>query len=153
MDSMEKKELIKEILSLQQQTDKLIKQFEPEPWIELNLTLAQLKSLFFITAKGKTNFKKLAEALGVTPPNVTGIIDRLVEQGLVTRTENPEDRRIMLLQVTGKGQELLNNLRERRNTQMSQILNNLNAEELGNQVKSLKDLKKAVELHKEKTGV
>ncbi len=150
---MEKKELIKEILSLQQQTDKLIKQFEPEPWIELNLTLAQLKSLFFITAKGKTNFKKLAEALGVTPPNVTGIIDRLVEQGLVTRTENPEDRRIMLLQVTGKGQELLNNLRERRNTQMSQILNNLNAEELGNQVKSLKDLKKAVELHKEKTGV
>ncbi len=56
------------------------------------------------------DFKKLAEALGVTPPNVTGIIDRLVEQALVTRTENPEDRRIMLLQTTEKGHELLDNL-------------------------------------------
>ena len=147
---MEKKELIKEVMALQHQTDIILRQFEPQPWIELNLTLAQLKSLFFIAAKDKTNFKKLAEALGVTPPNVTGIIDRLVEQGLVTRTENAEDRRIMLLQATEKGQELLNNLRERRTTQMSQVLGYLTADELVLQVKVLKDLKRAAETHLQK---
>jgi DNA-binding MarR family transcriptional regulator len=149
---MEKKELIKEVMTLQHQTDIILRQFQPQPWIELNLTLAQLKSLFFIAAKDKTNFKKLAEALGVTPPNVTGIIDRLVEQGLVTRTENPEDRRIMLLQATEKGQELLNNLRERHITQMSQVLSYLTNEELAQQLKSLKDLKKAAETHLQKTN-
>ncbi len=149
---MEKKELIKEVMSLQHQTDMILRQFEPQPWIELNLTLAQLKSLFFIAAKDKTNFKKLAEALGVTPPNVTGIIDRLVEQGLVTRTENVEDRRIMLLQATDKGQELLNNLRERHINQMSQVLSYLTNDELVLQVKVLKDLKKAAEYHLQKVS-
>jgi MarR family transcriptional regulator, organic hydroperoxide resistance regulator len=150
---MEKKELIKEVMALQHQTDIILRQFEPQPWIELNLTLAQLKSLFFIAARDRTNFKKLAEALGVTPPNVTGIIDRLVEQGLVTRTENPEDRRIMLLQATEKGQELLNNLRERHITQMSQVLGYLTNDELILQVKVLKDLKRAAETHLQKTVV
>jgi MarR family transcriptional regulator, organic hydroperoxide resistance regulator len=148
---MEKKELIKEVMVLQRETDSILKQFEPEPWIELNLTLAQLKSLFFIAARDKTNFKKLAEALGVTPPNVTGIIDRLVEQALVTRTENPEDRRIMLLQATEKGQELLNNLRERRINKMSQVLNLMTNEELVQQVKSLKDIRRAAELQLQKS--
>jgi DNA-binding MarR family transcriptional regulator len=147
---MEKKELINEVMALQHQTDMILRQFEPQPWIELNLTLAQLKSLFFIAAKDRTNFKKLAEALGVTPPNVTGIIDRLVEQGLVTRTENPEDRRIMLLQATEKGQELLNNLRERHVAQMSQVLGHLTGEELVLQVKVLKDLKRAAEAYLQK---
>jgi MarR family transcriptional regulator, organic hydroperoxide resistance regulator len=148
---MEKKEIIKEVMELQHQTDLILRQFEPEPWIELNLTLAQLKSLFFIAAREKTNFKKLAEALGVTPPNVTGIIDRLVEQGLVTRTENPEDRRIMLLQSTDKGVELLNNLRERHIAQMSQVLSYLTNDELLQQIKTLKDLKRASETHLQKT--
>ncbi len=144
---MDKMDVIKEILALQHQADKILKTFSPEPWIELNLTLAQLKSLFFIAAKEKTNFKRLAEALGVTPPNVTGIIDRLVEQGLVTRTENPEDRRIMLLQITDKGHELLNNLHERHTNLMIQVLDHLNMDELNQQVKCLKDLVKAAEAY------
>ncbi|HSW58293.1 MAG TPA: MarR family transcriptional regulator [Dehalococcoidales bacterium] len=144
---MDKKQLIDEVMALQQQTDLILRQFEPQPWIELNLTLAQLKSLFFIASKEKTNFKKLAEALGVTPPNVTGIIDRLVEQGLVTRTENPEDRRIMLLQATETGHQLLVNLRERTINQMSQVLSYLNIEELEMQIRILKDLKRAAETH------
>jgi DNA-binding MarR family transcriptional regulator len=145
---MEKQDLIKEVLTLQHQADIILRQFVPEPWIELNLTLAQLKSLFFIAAREKTNFKRLAEALGVTPPNVTGIVDRLVEQGLVTRTENPEDRRIMVLQLTDKGHELLNNLRERRINQMTQILAYLNPSELKLQKDCLNTLIKAAETYK-----
>jgi DNA-binding MarR family transcriptional regulator len=145
---MEKQDLIKEVLTLQHQADIILRQFVPEPWIELNLTLAQLKSLFFIAAREKTNFKRLAEALGVTPPNVTGIVDRLVEQGLVTRTENPEDRRIMVLQLTDKGHELLNNLRERRINQMTQILAYLNPSELKLQKNCLNTLIKAAETYK-----
>lgn len=148
---MEKKDLINEVLALQHEADTILRQFAPEPWIELNLTLAQLKSLFFIAAREKTNFKKLAEALGVTPPNVTGIIDRLVEQGLVTRTENPEDRRIMLLQMTEKGHELLNNLRERRINRMTQILAQLSVQELEDQVRCLTALINAAGKYNSKT--
>ena len=144
---MEKKEQIKEIVELQEQADNVLRSFSPEPWIDLNLTIAQLKSLFFITAKGKTNFKKLADALGVTPPNITGIIDRLVEQGLVSRTENPEDRRVMLLQTTEKGLKLLNNLSENSIHHMTQILSQLRPEELSYLSKGLNALVKAAKAY------
>jgi MarR family transcriptional regulator, organic hydroperoxide resistance regulator len=144
---MEKTELVNEVQRLHQKADIILRRFSPQPWIELNLTIVQLKSLFFISAKGKTNFKKLAEALGVTPPNVTGIIDRLVEQGLVSRTENPEDRRIMILQATGQGHELLNRLRESRTHQMIHILARLNNEELTSLSLGLNALIKASEAY------
>ena len=123
-------EIIEEVIGLQQETNRLLGNFAAEPWIELSLTIAQLKSLFFIADREKTNFKKLADALGVTPPNVTGIIDRLVEHGLVSRTENPEDRRIMLLQTTVKGRNLLHTLQDNRASHMASILGQLSPEEL-----------------------
>jgi len=74
-------------------------EYVPDAWMELSLSVAQLKSLFFISKEGSTNFKKLAQALRVTPSNVTGIVDHLVEEGLVSRQENPEDRRMLMLQL------------------------------------------------------
>ncbi len=76
----------------------------------------------------------LAAALKVTPSNVTGIIDRLAEQGLVTRAANPEDRRMLMLQLTPKGEQLISNLRERRTSQMSSILKSMPADELGKDI-------------------
>ena len=87
---MDKSQLISEIVELQRQAGRILGQYAASVWIDSGLTLAQLKSLFLITSKGSTNFRKLAEALGVTPSNVTGIVDRLVEQGLVSRTEDPK---------------------------------------------------------------
>ena len=127
---MDQAKLIKEIIQLQQQLSKAMGQYAPEAWMDLSLTIGQLKSLFFIDFEGSTNFRKLTTALGVTPPNVTGIVDRLVEQGLVSREENPEDRRMLLLKTTDKGKTLLAKLRESGINRMSGILAQLSLEEL-----------------------
>lgn len=141
----EKAELIKQIIELQQQVNRFLGQYAPEAWMELNLTIAQLKSLFFIASEGAINFRRLAAALGVTPSNVTGIIDRLVEQGLVSRVENPEDRRMLLLQATDKGEALLANLRESSISHLSDILDRLNPKELSSLARGLGALVKAAE--------
>jgi MarR family transcriptional regulator, organic hydroperoxide resistance regulator len=143
MESGKNTKTIEEIVSYQQENNRLIGNFAAEPWIELSLTIAQLKSLFFIADRGKTNFKKLADALGVTPPNVTGIVDRLVEHGLVSRTENPEDRRIMLLQITAKGRNLLHNLQQNRASHMATILGKLSDDDLSALVRGMKALSEA----------
>jgi len=142
-------ELTEEIIRLQQMSHAL-GQYAPEAWMELNLTIVQLKSLFFIDSEGTTNFKKLAGALGVTPPDVTRIVDRLVQQGMVTRRENPEDRRMQLLQATKKGAALLTKLRENKTTHLYRILTHLSIEELTTVAKGLRALVKAAELHREK---
>jgi DNA-binding MarR family transcriptional regulator len=130
MMETDKTQLIAEIRRLQQQIPHVMGQYSPGVWMELDLTIAQLKSLFFIEFGGSSNLSQLATALGVTPPNVTGIIDRLVKQGLVNRKENPENRRMLVLQVTDKGKALLARLRESGLGRMSGILNQLSKKEL-----------------------
>jgi DNA-binding MarR family transcriptional regulator len=104
--------------------------FKMEAWLELDLTIVQLKCLFFIDAEGSTHFKSLADALGVTPPSITGIIDRLVGQGLVSREENPENRRMQILKMTTKGKDLLTKLIEIRKGAMRSVIGQLSPQDL-----------------------
>lgn len=126
----DRSEQIGNVADLHRRVNRRLRLYVPEAWLDLNLTIAQLKSLFFIANQGSTNSRRLAAALGVTPSNVTGIVDRLVEQGLVSRQENPEDRRSLLLQATDKGESILSDLRERRTTYLSEVLARLSQEEL-----------------------
>jgi MarR family transcriptional regulator, organic hydroperoxide resistance regulator len=142
-----KGELIKGIIEQERVLNRVIRQYDPGAWMGLSLTIAQIKSLFFISNEGEANFRKLAAALKVTPSNVTGIIDRLVEQELVTRTENPEDRRMLMLKLTEKGETLIANLRERRVSQMSSILQQMTDEELSAIALGFSLLQRAIETY------
>jgi DNA-binding MarR family transcriptional regulator len=145
---MDKSQLIKGIVELQRQAGRILGQYAASVWIDSGLTLAQLKSLFLITNKGSTNFRKLAEALEVTPANVTRIVDRLVEQGLVSRTEDRKDRRMMILQPTDEGRAIIANLRESGINRMTQILMLLSLEELGTLAQGLSAFIKAAKTYK-----
>jgi DNA-binding MarR family transcriptional regulator len=50
---------------------------------------------------------EIGEYLVVTRPNITGLIDSLVADGLVKRIDHPEDRRMVLAQLTTPGREFL----------------------------------------------
>jgi DNA-binding MarR family transcriptional regulator len=145
---MDKSQLIQEIVELERQVGRIIGQHAHIIWIDSGLTLTQLRSLFLIANKGSTNFRKLAKALGVTPSNVTGIVDRLVEQGLVSRTQNPEDRREMTLRATDKGKALVSNLREVGIKHMTHILSVLSLEELSALAQGLSAFIKAADSYK-----
>jgi DNA-binding MarR family transcriptional regulator len=131
MTTGDRSELINRVLELHRRFFHIMSEDdEPEAWLALNLTIAQLKSLIFVRAEGPTNSKTLAAVMRVTPPDVTRIIDRLVEQGLMSREENPDNRRMQILKVTDKGEELLKRLRERGPKRMSGILKLMSIEEL-----------------------
>jgi DNA-binding MarR family transcriptional regulator len=140
---VQKEKLIRGIIELQRKADRARRQYGVDVWMGLTLTRAQLKTLFFIGNRGRTNSKELAAALRVTPTNMTGIVDRLVKQGLVSRTEDTRDRRMVLLRATGEGEELLAKLRERRRGYMSEVLGRMNVDELATLARGLASLVKA----------
>ena len=125
-----KEELIAQIIEAQRRMNRVIRERTLDSWVKLNLTIPQLKSLFYISRHGRVNLSGLASGIRVTPANVTGIVDRLVEQGLLTRTPDPDDRRISWLTVTDEGKTLINDLREGRVQEMRRILDKLTEEEL-----------------------
>ncbi|MEJ7785131.1 MAG: MarR family transcriptional regulator [Solirubrobacteraceae bacterium] len=52
---------------------------------------------------GATTQRALADALKVSPRNITGLVDGLVATGLVTREPHPTDRRATLVSLTDRG--------------------------------------------------
>jgi DNA-binding MarR family transcriptional regulator len=144
---MDKAELIKEIIKLQKKIDLARRQYELDVWMNLPITIGQLKSLFFISNQGSTNLGKLAAALRVTSTNTTGIIDRLVKQGLVSRTEDAQDRRMLLLRVTEEGERLVTQLREKRRDYRVQVMTRMNIEELTTLAQGLTFMSGAVTAH------
>jgi DNA-binding MarR family transcriptional regulator len=147
---MEKKQLVGEVILLQRQVNRLFRDSNSDAWMAMNLTRAQIKSLFYIDREKDANFRKLATALGVSPSNVTGIIDRLVVQGLVTRNDDMGDRRVVFLRTTKKGEALIADLRENRTKQLSAILEHMSSESLSFLINGYSALLKAAEVNKEK---
>ncbi len=64
-------------------------------------------ALRFIAVYGPVKPSEVARVLGLAPSTLTSLIDRLVGQGVVVRTENPKDRRSHLLATTEKGDALV----------------------------------------------
>ena len=143
---MVKKELIEEIIELQRHVDRDWRQYELEVWMRLHLGMGQLKSLFFISNRGTTSLSKLAAALEVTPTNTTGIVDRLLEKELITRTESPDDRRVLLLRITPRGEQLVADLRQKRKERMYEIFSRLTDNEAAIVAQALKFMVKAIEV-------
>ena len=142
---MVKKELIDELIELQRRVDRDRCQDELDAWLRLNLGIGQLKSLFFISNRGSTSLGKLATALKVTPTNTTGIVDRLLERKLITRKESPDDRRVLVLRTTPRGEALVNELRQKRRERMTEIFGRLTDEQAAIVAQALKFVVEAMD--------
>jgi len=75
-----------------------------DPLMSLSITFPQLKVLLLVVADPETTTHALAERLHVSAPTMSGIIDRLVEHGMVHRLEDRADRRVRRLVATEEGQ-------------------------------------------------
>jgi DNA-binding MarR family transcriptional regulator len=67
------------------------------------ISSTQLHVLFLLSCDAPLAMSRLAEKLGVSLPNVTGIVDRMVDHGLVERSRDCEDRRVVTIEPTVAG--------------------------------------------------
>lgn len=72
----------------------------------IGLSVPQFDVLSTLTEREGCTQRELSERLYVTKGNVSGLIDRLVEAGLVIRRSIPEDKRSHALFLTGEGRRL-----------------------------------------------
>lgn len=98
---------IPEIFQLIDDLEKRLRQFQGYTLKEANLTPPQYMILRLLSDKDGRPFKELADALACSRATVTGIVDTLEKKNLVTRNPNPDDRRSLLVRLTGAGRALL----------------------------------------------
>ena len=78
--------------------------FRFRTWAELGLTTAQLRVLFMMRDQPGVTAGELATRLQVTPPTISGIVDRLVRLNLVRRDDDATDRRLVRNSLTEPGE-------------------------------------------------
>lgn len=94
------------------------------------LTLARASALWEIAHRDAITQRELAEALKVTPRNVTTLIDGLEKTGFVERLTHPSDRRAVLLNLTPSGQAISERLKGETRTLAQTLFAGLSSEEL-----------------------
>lgn len=83
-----------------------------DAWKDIDLTLPQLRCLFVVARGEPISIGGVAAQLGVQLSTASALLDRLVEQGLVGRREDREDRRRTLASTTEAGASLVSRLRQ-----------------------------------------
>lgn len=71
------------------------------------VTTSRAPLLWHLGQHGPCTQRVLADALGVAPRTVTGLVDGLEETGFVTREPHPTDRRATLVTLTARGRRLV----------------------------------------------
>ena len=82
-------------------------------WAEFDLSSAQGDLLCSLEPKESTPMVSLARLLHCHDSNVTGLVDRLEQRGLIERRSDPKDRRVKLIALTKQGDALRGRLLER----------------------------------------
>ena len=116
-----------------------------EPLISTPLTMQQLKVLTMIAIDPeKATGHELAALLKVSVATMSGLVDRLVEHGMVARGEDPSDRRVRRLTVTPEGSATIRSLLSSAGTMPTPVLRRLAIEDLRALVQGILAFERAV---------
>ncbi len=95
-----------------------------------DLTMQQFRVLGQVVRRPGISGNELGGLLGVSAPTASGLVERLVEKGLITRTDDPDDRRIRRLQPTEPGRDIMRQMDSMFDRILGAVLQVLSADEL-----------------------
>ena len=89
---------------------------------EDTVTLTQFRTLVVLDSHGQINLNRLADLLHVNSSTAMRMIDRLLVADLVTRRDNPTNRREVLLGLTTAGKRVVRKVTARRRDEITRIV-------------------------------
>ena len=117
------------ILGYESLMQRLAESHAPE-FLEIAITMPQAKVLYLLGAAGDLHMSDLVLRLGVSLSTVSGLVDRIVDQGLAHRREDPVDRRQVVVGLTPAGAAFLDRFRELNARQMRELLERVRDDDL-----------------------
>lgn len=92
---------------------------------QFGITGRQATLLWLVKNSPGLTLRELADAEGISPPALSGHIDRLERSGFLVRVRSTTDRRRAGLELTVEGEGILRSVRERRTAWLAERLGTL----------------------------
>lgn len=93
------------------------------------ISYARMRLLGVLHCGGPRIMSGLGDELGVTPRNVTALVDALEEEGLVRRSPHPTDRRATIIEMTPRGARECSERYEKHPEAVAEVFDALSREE------------------------
>ncbi len=140
---MEHKELTSFAIEMQQLIHSLLKNYgrcEEMCLAQQGVTVAQAYSLLTLPPAGQITMNELSTKMELASSTMTRMIDQLVTKELVQRQRDEEDRRVVWVKLTAKGQRVRRTLDEAQRELFQGSLNEISEEERAGILHALKSL-------------
>jgi len=107
---------------------------------ERGFSMSQLLALNHINRKGPCGVTDFGEEMGISSPAASQMLDRLAQQGLIARTEDPSDRRSKLVDLTADAHKILEESMKARQGWLADLETALSSEEQALAIQALEIL-------------
>lgn len=107
---------------------------------EHGIPLSHIQVLSMLNETGSMSVSEISHRLGIAKPNITPLVDRLIEEKLVDRIRDTQDRRVVNIVILEAGREKLNEIRANIGDQVQDWAQHISAadfRELGDALQSL----------------
>lgn len=135
---LEKEKALDELQTVNQMLNRRLAQ----QWgkhVEQGISSSQAIILEQLASRGQLRASDLAEVLNITSGAVTSLCDKLIKCGYAKRSRTEEDRRVVYLDITEKGRDMLDSVRKKRRE----------ITELFYSALSIEDIKHLTRIHRE----
>lgn len=102
------------------------------------LSMSQMGTLLLLHRQESCAVSDIGEYLGITSAASSQLLNRLVEEGWVKRSEDPDDRRHKLLELTPAGREMVRESMEIRQSWIVSLVDTLTPSEQAEVEKSIR---------------
>lgn len=109
-----------------------------------DLTIDQHYILRYMNLSPSCTSTELAEVFEVKKSAITAIINRMWEKGLIKRTRDEKDRRVVYLTLTDKGKDLFDKTEERIHNLVKSLMNKFDPEEIERFIETYEKLNKVL---------
>ncbi len=107
----------------------------------LGLLPVQFDVIATLANQPPMSFKQLGKKTLISKSSLTGVVERMVQKGLIATQENPDDARSHLLRLTGKGQTIFEQAFPEQMKHLEKVFEKLSKKQMNEIEASLKTLR------------
>lgn len=105
--------------------------FHPNDVIKnLPIPPSHVKVIIYLARHGISSISDTAKKLGISKSNMTPVIDKLISEGMLNRSNDPNDRRVLRIELTDKAYEFIKIQENAIKDSLAQKISSLNSKDL-----------------------
>ena len=153
MENNNRQELTERFVSVAEFLNRQFHLRRLDEWESLDMTIPQIKTLILLERMGPMRMGSISTYLERALSATTTVVDRLVEKNLVDRSSDPEDRRVVLCELTDTGREAISRFWRIGSDRIQLVADSLDTQQLETVVQGLELIRWAEQQAQEDASV